>query len=202
MMPNTVKAKRPNTEFEIKKAALFYISKYGYDGTTLKDIAQSVGIKTPSIYSHFSSKEQLFLQILKDQRAKEREGLMKLVLSFRNEPIEKMFKRMFYYYTDVSNITYWVIAIKQILMNPPSEIVRNLQDDFTEIEREISIQMTEFFKIGREEGWIKREDTEQMISLFFTLIDGLLVEQSLYDSEKYETRRKEIWVLYREIITQ
>lgn len=201
-MTNTTKTTDTSTENEIKKTALFYISKYGYEGTTLKDIAQKVGIKTPSIYSHFESKEQLFLHILKDLRIKEREGMMKLVLSLRKKPIEEVFKSLFYYYTDTNNIIFFQIILKQILMHPPSDILKNLREDFTDLEREISVQLTEFFQIGRNEGWIQREDTEQMISLFFTLIDGLLVEQNLYDNKKYEQRREEVWNIYRQIITQ
>ncbi|MFS0647028.1 TetR/AcrR family transcriptional regulator [Siminovitchia sp. 179-K 8D1 HS] len=201
-MKKTSNKRNSNTEFEIKKAALHYISKYGYEGTTLKDIAQTVGIKTPSIYSHFDSKEQLFISLLKDLRIKDREGLMKHVLSLRNKSIEEVFKNLFFYYTDANNIVFWVIALKEILMHPTTDIVQNLREGFTELEREISIQLTELFQIGRNEGWIKRKDTELMISLFFTLIDGLLVEQSLYDDKKYEERRKEMWNLYRQIITQ
>jgi hypothetical protein len=127
---------------------------------------------------------------------------MKLVLSLRNKPIEEVFKSYFYHYTDAGNIVFWLIVLKEILMNPPTEMLQNLREDFAEIEREISIQLTEFFQIGRNEGWIKRTDTEQMISLFFTLIDGLLVEQNLYDDQKYEERRKEMWNFYWQIITQ
>lgn len=191
-----------NTVNEIKKTALFYISKYGYEGTSLKDIAQKVGIKTPSIYSHFDSKEQLFLSIIKDLKIKERESLMKLVISLRKKPIEEVFKDLFYFYTDSSNIVYWQIILKQILMHPPASLLQSLRKDFIELEKDISIQLSEFFQIGREEGWIKKEDTEQMISLFFTLLDGLLVEQNLYDSEKYEQRREQVWNIFRDFISQ
>lgn len=187
---------------KIKKTALFYISKYGYEGTTLKDIAQKVGIKTPSIYSHFNSKEQLFLSIIKDLKLKERESLMKLVLELRKKPIDEVIRAFFYFYTDSNNIASWQIILKQILMHPPASLLQTLRKDFEELEKEISIQLSEFFQIGREEGWIKNEDTEQLISLFFTLIDGLLVEQNLYDSEKYEQRREEVWNLYRDFISQ
>lgn len=191
-----------STVNEIKKTALFYISKYGYEGTTLKDIAQKVGIKTPSIYSHFDSKEQLFLSIINDLKIKERESLMKLVVSLRKKSIEEVFRDLFYFYTDSSNIVSWQIILKQILMHPPATILENLRQDLLEIEKDISIQLSEFFLIGREEGWIKREDTEQMISLFFTLLDGLLVEQNLYVTEKYEQRREQVWSLYRDFISQ
>lgn len=202
MMSNTLKTVNKNTVSEIKKTALFYISKYGYEGTTLKDIAQKVGIKTPSIYSHFDSKKQLYNQILKDLRIRERESLMKLVISLRKKPIEEVFKEVFYYHTDAKNLLFWQISLKHLLMHPPSEIQQKIREDFKEFEREISVQLTEFFQVGRTEGWIKREDTEQMISLFFTLIDGLLVEQNLYDDKKYEQRREEVWNLYRQTITQ
>lgn len=190
------------TADKIKKATLLYISKYGYKGTTLKDIAQKVGIKTPSIYSHFNSKEQLFLSIIKDLKLKEREELAKLVISLRKKPIKEAFRELFYFYTDTQNIASWQIILKQILMHSPSSILRSLRQDFKEIEEEISIHLTEFFRIGRKEGWIKREDTEEMISFFFTLIDGLLVEQHLYESEKYERRRYLVWTIYRDQISQ
>lgn len=191
-----------NTVDEIKKTALLYISKYGYEGTTLKDIAQKVGIKTPSIYSHFDSKEQLYNEILKDLRTNEREKLMKLVISLRKKTIEEVFKELFYYYTDSKNILFWQISLKELLLHPPNEIQKKIREDFQEFENEISIQLSEFFQIGKAEGWIKREDKDEMISLFFTLIDGLLIEQNLYDDKQYEIRRDEIWKLYREILTQ
>ncbi|WP_260842636.1 hypothetical protein [Siminovitchia fortis] len=127
---------------------------------------------------------------------------MKLVLALRKKPIDEVIRAFFYFYTDSSNIASWQVILKQILMHPPASLLQTLRQDFEELEKEISIQLSEFFQIGREEGWIKKEDTEQLISLFFTLIDGLLVEQNLYDSEKYEQRREEVWNLYRDFISQ
>lgn len=201
-MTTNLNLENKSTEEKIKEAALYYISKYGYDGTALNDIAKAVGIKTPSIYSHFESKEQLFLIILKDQRIKERENLFKLVLSFRNKSTKECFKTLFFHYTDTNNIVFWYIALKQILMNPPSDIIQNLREDFIEIEREVSIQLIELFDIGRKEGSIKKSDTDKVVSLFFTLIDGLLVEQNLYGEKMYEKRRQEVWHLYWDFISQ
>src|SRR5699024_3169929 len=190
-----------DTEKSIKKVALSYISKYSYETITLKDIAQTIGIKTPSIYAHFNSKKQIFIYALKKAKEQEREKLLKLVLSFRTKTAEEVIRNFFYYYTDINNIVFWKIILKQSLGNLPSDLLQILKEDFTKFEKEISIQLKYFFQIGQEEGWILRKDIDQMVSLFFTLIDGLLSEQNLYKTTVYNKRRDNIWELYKQIIT-
>ncbi|MBC8830133.1 helix-turn-helix transcriptional regulator, partial [Escherichia coli] len=50
----------------IKEVALTLFAEKGYDGTALSEIAKAVGIKTPSLYAHFASKEALFLEVYQD----------------------------------------------------------------------------------------------------------------------------------------
>lgn len=128
---------KSQTALNIKKSALTYISKFGYEGTSLKDIAQEVGIKTPSIYFHFESKEQLFLSVINDLKISEKESLTKLVLSLRKKSIEEVLEGFFYYYTDSNNIVYWKMVLKQILLFPPPSILHNLRKDFVQWEKDI-----------------------------------------------------------------
>lgn len=45
---------------EIKEAALKYFTIHGYEGASLSIIAEEVGMKKQSIYSHFKGKDDLF----------------------------------------------------------------------------------------------------------------------------------------------
>lgn len=55
-----------NTSEKILYEALKLFSKYGYSDVTVKDVAEAVGIKAPSIYKHFKSKGEIFDTILKN----------------------------------------------------------------------------------------------------------------------------------------
>lgn len=49
---------------EIKSSAARLFRKRGYKATSMRDIAQEVGIKAASIYNHISSKQELLAELL------------------------------------------------------------------------------------------------------------------------------------------
>ena len=48
---------------EILNSAYKHFSKRGYN-VSMSDIAKDVGIKTPSLYSHFTSKDEIILIVI------------------------------------------------------------------------------------------------------------------------------------------
>lgn len=60
----TVRKVNTMTAHSIRDAALFHFARDGYEGASLRAIADEVGIKKPSIYAHFSGKEDLFMRTL------------------------------------------------------------------------------------------------------------------------------------------
>jgi AcrR family transcriptional regulator len=52
------------TEQSVREAALTLFAQRGYHGTALRDIANEVGIRTPSLYNHIESKQELLRGIL------------------------------------------------------------------------------------------------------------------------------------------
>lgn len=55
-----------NTKCEILYAALNLFSKQGYEATSVSQIADAVGIKKASLYSHFKSKQAILDALIKD----------------------------------------------------------------------------------------------------------------------------------------
>lgn len=71
-------AKKIKTADRILESATECFSKNGFDRTNLRDIAKKVGIREPSIYRHFKSKEELYQQVLYHGLAPMAETLLSL----------------------------------------------------------------------------------------------------------------------------
>ena len=62
--------------------ALFSVK--GYDGVSMSDIAEAVGIKAASIYKHYTGKEAIFRSILKEFEGKTENIFKDVLLQERN----------------------------------------------------------------------------------------------------------------------
>ncbi len=58
-------AEKGNTKREILNAALDLFSLQGYEATSTAQIADAVGIRKASLYSHFSSKQEILDELIK-----------------------------------------------------------------------------------------------------------------------------------------
>ena len=57
------RASRPTPD-RILDAAEVCFARRGFDGTTLRDIAERVGIRIPSLYNHFDGKQTIYAAVL------------------------------------------------------------------------------------------------------------------------------------------
>lgn len=58
-------AEKRNTKREILNASLDLFSVHGYEATSTAQIADAVGIRKASLYSHFSSKQEILDELIK-----------------------------------------------------------------------------------------------------------------------------------------
>ena len=65
-------SKKAPTKQRILAAALTLFSERGYDAVSVGDIADSVGIRAPSLYKHYKSKEDIFEAVLEEMAPRNR----------------------------------------------------------------------------------------------------------------------------------
>lgn len=68
----TAENKKPRTKKKILLSALDLFSKKGYEGVSVKEIAETVGIRDASLYKHYKSKRAIFDAIVDEMDARMR----------------------------------------------------------------------------------------------------------------------------------
>lgn len=67
MSPKVSDQHRADRRSELLKSALHCFSEQGYEATTVDDIVRGAGVSKGMIYTYFTSKEEIFLELVKDR---------------------------------------------------------------------------------------------------------------------------------------
>ncbi len=81
--------KSPQRREQLKAVATRLFAEKGFDATTTAGIAQAAGVTEPILYRHFSGKQELFVQIIREVAHSSVQGWMELVKGV-DDPAEKL----------------------------------------------------------------------------------------------------------------
>lgn len=182
------------TKEKIKSAALALFAKNGFAGTTLAEIAQEVGIKTPSIFSHFKGKEELFLVIFREVNWQIVEHVKQLDHDLGQASVEEKLHSIFtkncrFYLEDEARS----IFLKRTMLFPPEFLQEAIVDGFLHSEDALSAILTKIFQQGIESGELRNDRVEKMLAAYYCMIDGILIQIHIYGKEQMEARIACIW---------
>lgn len=91
-----------NTKEMILEEALKQFSRKGYDGTSMSDIAEPLGISKAALYKHYKSKQEIFEKIIEESEVKYKEVLEKLSVHYPDNSRKKLSKNDVDVYRDIS----------------------------------------------------------------------------------------------------
>ncbi|PYI57137.1 TetR/AcrR family transcriptional regulator [Paenibacillus flagellatus] len=187
----------------IKSAALRLFASHGYEGTPLSAIAKEVGIKTPSLYAHFESKEKLFFAVYEDVQDEHARKLEALIESVRLEPTETKLYRILSetcrnYLLDEEKAAF----LKRAMLFPPSSLASELQARFLEAERKQSSFLRGVFESGIREGTIRERDPDDLLAAYYCLLDGSFVQMFYYGPERFRERLQSVWSMFWESVSR
>jgi AcrR family transcriptional regulator len=173
-----------NTKEKIFDVSLDLFSRKGYDSVSLKEIADEVEIKKSSIYSHYSSKEAILMDIFEylsnlfeyDEQLNSGD----LMLSDDNELLLEN-PELFYHmgsqaikemFSQEKNLKIWKLLFIQMHYN---EKIRQFFQD--EILKKPLMFWEGYFTILKENGIIKKEyDSKLLAKEYYSFPIYLLLE--------------------------
>ncbi|ANY66885.1 hypothetical protein BBD42_10700 [Paenibacillus sp. BIHB 4019] len=181
------------TAERLKQAALTVFTEFGYEGTCMSDIAKAVQIKTPSIYAHFASKEQLFLELCGDVMAEEGMLFDALIGQSQGKPVIERMREVYDFFTDFPHLTAGQWFLKRMMIVPPKHLQQQFRIDFLAHEHRIDAAVGALIVEGQQSGIFSKQEVDHMIAVFYTLLDGLLVANQIYEQSVFVSRKQVVW---------
>ena len=147
----------------IKATALF--AKKGYDGTTVKDIADAAGANISLVSYHFGGKENLFQECLKDFGKEQLDMADKILQRPRSQQEFNIRFEMFIdegirLYSEQSDL---LTLIHNEFETKGPKAVETFRSTFLKIVN----MVIDFFDSAQKQGFIRKDITPAMLALLF-----------------------------------
>lgn len=164
-------------------------------------IAEGVGIRKPSLYSHYSSKADIFKDVL-TLEFDEYLSFIKEVLNNKNQSaVERLYELFIEHLPrdekmEMDNEFYY-----RFIKYPPVDIEEYTLSRYRETDQKIFEMFDAVVKEGKEAGDIDASlSTRQIHELYFMMIDGIDTMSMLYNFEDIKKSSENVWqVFYRGI---
>lgn len=185
------------TNQKIRQVAMELFGRYGYEETSLVDIANGVGIKKPSIYNHYESKEALFLAILDDVLDRETQSLQELVDNHgEGDSCEQKLNQVYQHLCQTFGTTIHGLFWKRAIFFPPEPFKKLIKEKFLDFEKKIDQILLEIFQAGIQRNEIRNIEHSKLLASFYCFVDGLFVEHHYYEAEVLRFRMEASWEIF------
>jgi len=184
------------SSIKIRDIALSHFANFGYEGAALSKIAEEVGIKKPTIYSHYKGKDDLFLSVVRYVFQLERRRILEYFQSCEDMPLKTKLQGIFYWLEQgfaESDTTKFLLRVS--FFPPPAlfDEVMNIVNPFLDGMQRNLIKL---LNGATKQGEFSSQHTEAVAIAYLTLIDGVLVELLYGGKQRYQIRVEAAWNIF------
>ncbi|MFS0603324.1 TetR/AcrR family transcriptional regulator [Peribacillus frigoritolerans] len=169
---------------EIKEAALKYFTIHGYEGASLSQIAEEVGMKKQSIYAHFKGKDDLFLQVLRDAKETELSSKLQYFRKVDTKNPEKDLYGFLQLVIDLfqknEHIKFWL----RMSFFPPAHLEKEIGQEVIDIEKKVQAILECKFHDWINAKLIVEDEAITPTYAFLGVVDSILLELVYGNDEK------------------
>lgn len=166
---------------DLKKAAIFLFTKKGYNGTSVREIAERAGTTKPCLYYYFKSKEDLYLSILQET-LEEFLNILSMKFEVKKSASEQLKMLCFSVYKKFKQKKDILRLIHSIFYGPPQSAPHF---NFESFHRVFNDAIREKINLAIEKGEFFEGDREAMAFCIMSAWNGI-AEMEIAFPKKYD----------------
>src|SRR5450631_4608728 len=162
----------------LMESAELLFSQKGFDGTSVRDIAEAAGINTAMISYYFGSKEKLMEEIFERKSLNIKEKVANLLKDDSLDPLEKMYSLVDMYIEGIlqRRIFHRILLCEQIINQNPSII--GMVD---KMKVKNSEYINDLIRLGQKKGIFKKNiDIPMLTNTLIGTISHTMLSMEFY----------------------
>src|SRR5690554_5001824 len=171
---------------DILKKSLELFANQGYFGTSMEHIAQAVGIKKASLYSHYSGKESIFTAVFNAILADYTKFITDLTACNENTKTLEKLKTIFSCYIknckNNNKQAFW----DRYYYYPPEYMKYYIFNKTQEIEMRFIDQITAIIEQGIKNSEIKNKSAYDLALSFYYMMIGFAMGIKFYEEREID----------------
>lgn len=186
-----------HTKKKILASSMELFAMNGYEGTSMVMIADKVGIKKPSLYAHYKSKEALFIDVMKAMADNYIE-FVRTSLDVQGQDEKTVLYESFRMHVrDMARDDASIQFYNRFMQYPPKGLESELTASVEQSEKQASMLLESVIARGQRSKEITTElDAKSIAHTYFCLIEGLANETIIYTIEEVERHAESVWMFF------
>ena len=183
------------TKRNITEAAFRLFAAKGFYETTTDNIAQVLGLKKQSLYSHFKSKNEIILAVLREQTDNIDNEIDVVIAEYRDKSVEMLLKFIFARIAIYMSLRDRLLLWKRLFL---VELNSELSDFLRDFNWQFLPKLTDELGAILSSRYMHFSNPEMFSSFFssyMVMINGYLdlMLMTGYDSNSFESTWKNFW---------
>ncbi|MNO64419.1 HTH-type transcriptional repressor AcnR [compost metagenome] len=161
---------------EIKDIALKCFTTHGYEGASLSQIAEQVGMKKQSLYAHFKGKDDLFLQVLQDAKETELSSKLQYLskVGTQNPKTDLLgyLQLVIDLFQKNEHLKFWL----RMTFFPPPHLAKAIDEEVIDTEKRIQPVLESKFQAWIDAKVIMEDAASIPTLAFLGVVDSIMLE--------------------------
>ncbi|MDN4620309.1 TetR/AcrR family transcriptional regulator [Paenibacillus sp. PsM32] len=190
------------TKPQLLMIALSQFAQHGYEGTSLADIASEAGIKKPSIYAHFKSKEDLFLNVLRQTFREFKRRIIRYMIHHVDIPLQDRLYQLIAFLQQQYSDDAMIKFVMRMCFFPHSASEKEIIPLVYALIDDLEARLLRLLDVHVDQHHLQLVvSTTEAAKGYMTVVDGVMIDMLYSEPSRSVQRLNVIFPIYWRGIT-